>query len=140
MNVILISMCISSFFFLMIRRPPRSTRTDTLFPYTTLFRSPLGEAAEHRQRARDILIGIDGEALEVIVLVLHLGIIEEGAVFALGHTDRVEQVAVRGDVHRLHVGESGEHHLDLGRIEHAARSEERRVGTECVSTCRSRWW
>src|SRR3546814_12450971 len=25
----------------MIRRPPRSTRTDTLFPYTTLFRSPL---------------------------------------------------------------------------------------------------
>src|SRR3546814_2764700 len=29
----------SYFFFLMIRRPPRSTRTDTLFPYTTLFRS-----------------------------------------------------------------------------------------------------
>src|SRR3546814_9350902 len=28
-------------FFLMIRRPPRSTRTYTLFPYTTLFRSPL---------------------------------------------------------------------------------------------------
>src|SRR3546814_9132865 len=32
------SVC-SDFFFLMIRRPPRSTRTDTLFPYTTLFRS-----------------------------------------------------------------------------------------------------
>src|SRR3546814_17230143 len=32
------------FFFLMIRRPPRSTRTDTLFPYTTLFRSPAGRA------------------------------------------------------------------------------------------------
>src|SRR3546814_2397768 len=31
-------MCLC-FFFLMIRRPPRSTRTDTLFPYTTLFRS-----------------------------------------------------------------------------------------------------
>src|SRR3546814_16794719 len=29
----------SLLFFLMIRRPPRSTRTDTLFPYTTLFRS-----------------------------------------------------------------------------------------------------
>src|SRR3546814_188098 len=29
-------------FFLMIRRPPRSTRTDTLFPYTTLFRSDDG--------------------------------------------------------------------------------------------------
>src|SRR3546814_16182949 len=31
----------SFFFFLMIRPPPRSTRTDTLFPYTTLFRSIL---------------------------------------------------------------------------------------------------
>src|SRR3546814_2673384 len=36
------------FFFLMIRRPPRSTRTDTLFPYTTLFRS----AARARQASR----------------------------------------------------------------------------------------
>src|SRR3546814_20289551 len=33
--------CWSVFFFLRIRRPPRSTRTDTLFPYTTLFRSRL---------------------------------------------------------------------------------------------------
>src|SRR3546814_9979832 len=32
------------FVFLMIRRPPRATRTDTLFPYTTLFRSPEHEA------------------------------------------------------------------------------------------------
>src|SRR3546814_3093487 len=32
----------------MIRRPPRSTRTDTLFPYTTLFRSPEGTATEQR--------------------------------------------------------------------------------------------
>src|SRR3546814_4572090 len=32
-------MIVCVFFFLMIRRPPRSTRTDTLFPYTTLFRS-----------------------------------------------------------------------------------------------------
>src|SRR3546814_9176701 len=40
--------CFMCFFFLMIRRPPRSTRTDTLFPYTTLFRSLPGrpEAAE----------------------------------------------------------------------------------------------
>src|SRR3546814_11429667 len=36
-------------FFLMIRRPPRSTRTDTLFPYTTLFRSA---AAPSRPRSR----------------------------------------------------------------------------------------
>src|SRR3546814_7414803 len=33
------------FFFLMIRRPPRSTLTDTLFPYTTLFRSPRRQPA-----------------------------------------------------------------------------------------------
>src|SRR3546814_4635454 len=33
------------FFFLMIRRPPRSNRTDTLFPYTTLFRSESGRLA-----------------------------------------------------------------------------------------------
>src|SRR3546814_10260755 len=46
-----------SFFFLMIRRPPRSTRTDTLFPYTTLFRSVaelrlLAVLAQHRRSRR----------------------------------------------------------------------------------------
>src|SRR3546814_11424452 len=39
-------------FFLMIRRPPRSTRTDTLFPYTTLFRSLLLQAAHDQRRER----------------------------------------------------------------------------------------
>src|SRR3546814_8837661 len=34
----------------MIRRPPRSTRTDTLFPYTTLFRSPAGRRAGNHRR------------------------------------------------------------------------------------------
>src|SRR3546814_5197383 len=34
----------------MIRRPPRSTRTDTLFPYTTLFRSPFLDPALFRDR------------------------------------------------------------------------------------------
>src|SRR3546814_11582009 len=42
------------FFFLMIRPPPRSTRTDTLFPYTTLFRS---EAERHYQVLNDHLEG-----------------------------------------------------------------------------------
>src|SRR3546814_14856384 len=36
-------------FFLMIRRPPRSTRTDTLFPYTTLFRSPCRSRLRHQE-------------------------------------------------------------------------------------------
>src|SRR3546814_5357508 len=45
---------LSLFFFLMRRRPPRSTRTDTLFPYTTLFRSIRGAAVAERQgRARE---------------------------------------------------------------------------------------
>src|SRR3546814_8525804 len=38
-------------FFLMIRRPPRSTRTDTPFPYTTLFRSPCQVFQRRRLRA-----------------------------------------------------------------------------------------
>src|SRR3546814_17798345 len=41
------------FFFLMIRRPPRSTRTDTLFPYTTLFRS---QGSRRWGRARSVSI------------------------------------------------------------------------------------
>src|SRR3546814_19919801 len=41
---------VMSLFFLMIRRPPRSTRTDTLFPYTTLFRSSVGD-----YRAGDVI-------------------------------------------------------------------------------------
>src|SRR3546814_3032434 len=40
-----------SFCFVMIRRPPRSPRTDTLFPYTTLFRSRAIRAAAPRPRA-----------------------------------------------------------------------------------------
>src|SRR3546814_18505160 len=46
-SIDLIALCF--FFFLMIRLPPRSTRTDTLFPYTTRFRSA---AAAHCRRGR----------------------------------------------------------------------------------------
>src|SRR3546814_7865225 len=42
-----------TFFLLMIRRPPRSTRTDTLFPYTTLCRSVLAYVA---QEAVDVVV------------------------------------------------------------------------------------
>src|SRR3546814_15132104 len=47
------------FFFLMIRRPPRSTRTDTLFPYTTLFRS--------FQRPRACFVGRESEQLANLI-------------------------------------------------------------------------
>src|SRR3546814_6938060 len=49
MSCLCLCVLVSLFFFLMIRRPPRSTRTDTLFPYTTLFRSPTC-ATEKRHR------------------------------------------------------------------------------------------
>src|SRR3546814_4609021 len=49
----------SCIFFLMIRRPPRSTRTDTLFPYTTLFRSvESNQLNAARLYARGIDIGL----------------------------------------------------------------------------------
>src|SRR3546814_19761071 len=43
------------FFFLMIRRPPRSTRTDTLFPYTTLFRSLVDEEYQGLRLPRQVV-------------------------------------------------------------------------------------
>src|SRR3546814_12335419 len=50
----------------MIRRPPRSTRTDTLFPYTTLFRSR--QAQGERAFSPVALEGEKGEALKILLL------------------------------------------------------------------------
>src|SRR3546814_5463669 len=111
-------LCDVSFLFLMIRRPPRSTRTDTLFPYTTLFRS-LGirewQAADPRLAARcfnDIAVRIEFR----FALVLQRSFeeahrIEQGRVGHGGHDldlahhlldlivgDRVEQILHRIDV------------------------------------------
>src|SRR3546814_16998731 len=52
--------CRWCFFFLMLRRPPRSTRTDTLFPYTTLFRSMGYEATMFLLERGVRLTGTDG--------------------------------------------------------------------------------
>src|SRR3546814_11845918 len=57
------------FFFLMIRRPPRSTRTDTLFPYTTLFRSWSGFTA---------LCGMAGSFWQIFLARLGVGVGEAG--------------------------------------------------------------
>src|SRR3546814_1795852 len=53
-------------FFVRIRRPPRSTRTDTLLPYTTLFRSPPHAAARprHHANARPVNGGTGGERMK----------------------------------------------------------------------------
>src|SRR3546814_9784329 len=56
----------------MIRRPPRSTRTDTLFPYTTLFRSLQGPLNLLPERLRDL------GALPLAERALRLGITKQG--------------------------------------------------------------
>src|SRR3546814_18824801 len=65
------------FFFLMIRRPPRSTRTDTLFPYTTLFRSI--QAAQARiaivarmQRAQNVRLAERQEPIARLTAALQM--------------------------------------------------------------------
>src|SRR3546814_11025015 len=91
------------FFFLMIRRPPRSTRTDTLFPYTTLFRSLWDCASLLREEVpvRLCLLDHAGEggarhqALEVAVQprvagregVHELGVVEGGRRRAVGQDE-----------------------------------------------------
>src|SRR3546814_12615155 len=59
LSMVCIRLLFALFFFLMIRRPPRSTRTDTLFPYTTLFRSR--EAAMLAQSAIGCAVNHYGE-------------------------------------------------------------------------------
>src|SRR3546814_20356072 len=92
----------------MIRRPPRSTRTDTLVPYTTLFRS--------RERARrlfgdgergDFLVaGLDVERLETLRLRQHLRFeaADEGVI---GSRSLVEILADARDVRTHHRHEIG---------------------------------
>src|SRR3546814_15925610 len=124
-------------FFLMIRRPPRSTRTDTLFPYTTLFRSNLSPSGRSRSHCQSLT---------------------SGGVKARRNPRACATVFLLGGIapFPLHQPSAGPPpHLPMGRIKkphafsrrpsfrifscHTSRSEERRVGKECVSTCRSRW-
>src|SRR3546814_12049768 len=117
----------------MIRRPPRSTRTDTLFPYTTLFRSP----SEDRLRR-----GSMNTALGIINLCSWIP--DQIRDDEKNQAFRCRLLRLRGCgagvfrqaaklPHQLGVG------IEIGKHEHLARSEERRVGNECVSTCRT-WW
>src|SRR3546814_11965232 len=78
------------FFFLMIRRPPRSTRTDTLFPYTTLFRSR--HQVVVRQDAAALVHGLLHHRAQLVasaprVVVKRLG--------QLGHLDQLDRKSTR---------------------------------------------
>src|SRR3546814_13521662 len=55
----------------MIRRPPRSTRTDTLFPYTTLFRSPWMKSADRAAVRIAMTVGVAGDREGVLREVTH---------------------------------------------------------------------
>src|SRR3546814_11935923 len=82
----------------MIRRPPRSTRTDTLFPYTTLFRSAgLFERAERAGLKRLVLFG-EGELAEIALLAASgTGVTVVAVVAAPGGTGRCHGVPVVQD-------------------------------------------
>src|SRR3546814_21118790 len=107
----------------MIRRPPRSTRTDTLFPYRSRFRSPWTARGNRRSiLAMTLTITPSGQACGARVTGVDLT-----------RPLDVETVANIGTVWLDH------HVLAFPDQKMSERSEERRVGKECVSTCRSRW-
>src|SRR3546814_3369804 len=80
-------------FFLMIRRPPRSTRTDTLLPYTTLFRSAQGIDQLRRLAADGVLPG--AHRLD------HAGQIAIGLLPFPLHLDDAVFIALQRGLHRL---------------------------------------
>src|SRR3546814_17701792 len=111
-------------FFLMIRRPPRSTRTDTLFPYTTLFRSGVGAPG----------IG-DPHLVDAQVLASQLrGHLRLEAEAVLLQVQRLDHLTAEGLVAGLHVREVevGE---GVGQRSEQAVSEVVQIGR---ATCRER--
>src|SRR3546814_19179178 len=117
----------------MIRRPPRSTRTDTLFPYTTLFRSKSDLAAPRQS------VPLDSRDKRFA-----------GRCFAnSGKPARADVRALARACERLKIhprakciarpGQNPQEYIVVAIELIKRRSEERRVGKECVSTCRSRW-
>src|SRR3546814_13147452 len=126
----------------MIRRPPISTRTDTLFPYTTLFRSARILLVLFQPGIKLRLVVDEGArsaaaALTLALLRPHAGAGAELAAVAdeliLGPRRAVLRQGC--SLGRLALGLGLD--LGLGRLD--GRSEVRRFGNACVSTCSSRW-
>src|SRR3546814_3696105 len=116
------------FFFLMIRRPPRSTRTDTLFPYTTLFRSspkvvakeaPAGRHLPYGHHVDDHTIATrDGLLMQVIAL--------RGLLFETADTEEINYRKRLRDAMLQSIGSSRfalYHHIVRRRVD-VRRSEE----------------
>src|SRR3546814_5597234 len=69
---LLVLLCLTFLvFFLMIRRPPRSTRTDTLFPYTTLFRSRHGPPMSSQERPLSPHLQVYRPQITSVLSVIH---------------------------------------------------------------------
>src|SRR3546814_13637825 len=126
----------------MRRLPPRSTRTDTLFPYTTLFRSPELLGAALGQRVLDVQAA--AQTNDVGGAVVALDVLPAGVgcpVFFQGfdllfarHVNRSSQVKRNGC---SSPGTGLRRGFESLR---RSRTEERRVGKEGVSTGRTRGW
>src|SRR3546814_12039462 len=111
----------------MIRRPPRSTRTGTLFPYTTLFRS------NHRARAKANVAHHYDLSGALYALFLDRDRQYSCAYFPDADNEAGISLEQAQEDKKAHI--AAKLHLKPGM----KRSEERRVGKECVSTGRSRW-
>src|SRR3546814_12384873 len=119
----------------MFRRPPRSTRTDTLFPYTTLFRSLVDGGHQLQDRVLvDIVVAAfergerrTGDDRNIVAVEVALR-----KFFADFELDEFEQLGI---VELVDLVEEDDHG---GNADLLRSSEERRVGKECVRTCRSR--
>src|SRR3546814_10980936 len=116
----------------MIRRPPRSTRTDTLFPYTTLFRSPdyqpAPEISALLKPAFDMELDDDPQMVTVA---------PDQAYALLDVTD--VKAAAPPPLERVHDRIVQQFQIDRAAAKAKSRSEERRGGKGCVRTCRSGW-
>src|SRR3546814_16306471 len=113
----------------MLRRPPIATRTDTLFPYTTLFRS----------------LYFCCQLLESTIISLELYFEHRNYLPSFGLALAASFYIARLRAHAPAIGAlvvSAFLVLEIWITHQQSRiwrSEERRVGKECVSTCRSRW-
>src|SRR3546814_19920195 len=126
------------FFFLMIRRPPRSTRTDTLFPYTTLFRSAAFDEGAYRHG--DLTPVYFGSALKDFGVA---ELIDALAAYAPGPRAQPAEPAPISPEHHEVTGFvfKVQEHMDPQNRDRIAfirrsNSEESGVGKKCVGKCR----
>src|SRR3546814_16188101 len=129
----------------MIRRPPRSTRTDTLFPYTTLFRSGAdGLKTGHTSEAGYCFLGSakrGGRRLIMVVAGLPSAKArreEAERLMNWGFASKSMSVAAQDRRSTKEKGGTDAGAASSQKRSTGNRSEERRVGKECVSTGSSR--